>query len=298
MLLGVAPLTIPALWIVTSCFAVPFRVKRALLNLVPGPLQKLRLTVIGGHGRRARGVYALEAELFRSLGLPRPREFSWDLIPPVIGWLLIVRSLVDEFATDVQRGYAGPFGAAFYITFGLLLGLWGWRMQRNWVSRRHPQSPSWPTPAVAWLIDRENGSERRGKLSLGSDQLEFVAESGGTPFTIGWRGLERAKGGLVTLELGSAAQPCRFSLARPPLEAALRNSLPWFWFGAFAGLLAWAQVVPGADLLVGAAIGGSTALLSRPVGRRHVSLLFRHRRELWRALLDTRRWATAVNAWP
>jgi predicted nucleic acid-binding Zn ribbon protein len=94
-----------AVYILLVCPASAYRLKRTLFNVSPNAGQRLAATVGLYHRRRVDGVYYLETQLFRRLGLRPPREIPFDLVVQALLVLLVVTLLaVTAPRLDDQSG--------------------------------------------------------------------------------------------------------------------------------------------------------------------------------------------------
>jgi hypothetical protein len=69
-----------ALSVVGSLLTSPFGLKRLLLNLHPPTRERIASTAARDHAYSVEGLYALEEQVFREVGLRRPKEGRWDLL--------------------------------------------------------------------------------------------------------------------------------------------------------------------------------------------------------------------------
>jgi hypothetical protein len=69
-----------ALSVVASLLTSPFELKRMLFNLHPATKERIASTAAREHSYRVEGLYALEEQVFREVGLRRPKEGRWDLL--------------------------------------------------------------------------------------------------------------------------------------------------------------------------------------------------------------------------
>ena len=69
-----------AFCVVASVLTSPFVLKRLLFNLYPATKQRIASTAAGDHAYSVEGLYALEEQVFRNVGLRRPKEGQWDLL--------------------------------------------------------------------------------------------------------------------------------------------------------------------------------------------------------------------------
>ena len=66
--------------VVASSLTSPFELKRMLFNLYPATRERIASTAARDHAYSVEGLYALEEQVFREVGLPRPKEGRWDLL--------------------------------------------------------------------------------------------------------------------------------------------------------------------------------------------------------------------------
>src|SRR5215217_4401881 len=69
-----------ALSVVASLLTSPFGLKRLLFNLYPLTKERIASTAARDHAFSVEGLYILEEQVFREVGLRRPREGLWDLL--------------------------------------------------------------------------------------------------------------------------------------------------------------------------------------------------------------------------
>ena len=69
-----------ALCVVASLLTSPFELKRMLFNLYPATRERIASTAAREHAYSVEGLYALEEQVFREVGLRRPKEGRWDLL--------------------------------------------------------------------------------------------------------------------------------------------------------------------------------------------------------------------------
>jgi hypothetical protein len=69
-----------ALSVVASLMTSPFGLKRLLFNLHPLTKERVASTAAREHAFSVEGLYALEEQVFREVGLRRPKEGKWDLL--------------------------------------------------------------------------------------------------------------------------------------------------------------------------------------------------------------------------
>jgi hypothetical protein len=66
--------------VVASLLTSPFGLKRLLFNLYPLTKERITSTPARNHAFSVEGLYILEEQVFREVGLPRPKEGQWDLL--------------------------------------------------------------------------------------------------------------------------------------------------------------------------------------------------------------------------
>jgi hypothetical protein len=69
-----------ALSVVASLLTSPFGLKRMLFNLYPLTKERLASSAAREHAFSVEGLYILEEQVFREVGLRRPKEGRWDLL--------------------------------------------------------------------------------------------------------------------------------------------------------------------------------------------------------------------------
>jgi hypothetical protein len=69
-----------ALSVVASLLTSPFGLKRLLFNLYPLTKERIASTAARDHAFSVEGLYILEEQVFREVGLRRPKEGQWDLL--------------------------------------------------------------------------------------------------------------------------------------------------------------------------------------------------------------------------
>jgi hypothetical protein len=69
-----------ALSVVASLLTSPFGLKRLLFNLYPRTKERIASTAARDHAFSVEGLYVLEEQVFREVGLRRPKEGKWDLL--------------------------------------------------------------------------------------------------------------------------------------------------------------------------------------------------------------------------
>jgi hypothetical protein len=65
--------------VVASLMTSPFGLKRLLFNLYPLTKERIASTAARDHAFSVEGLYILEEQVFREVGLRRPKEGLWDL---------------------------------------------------------------------------------------------------------------------------------------------------------------------------------------------------------------------------
>jgi hypothetical protein len=66
--------------VVASLMTSPFGLKRLLFNLYPLTKERIASTAARDHAFSVKGLYILEEQVFREVGLQRPKEGKWDLL--------------------------------------------------------------------------------------------------------------------------------------------------------------------------------------------------------------------------
>jgi hypothetical protein len=69
-----------AVSVVASLLTSPFGLKRLLFNLYPLTKEGIASTPARNHAFSVEGLYILEEQVFREVGLRRPKEGLWDLV--------------------------------------------------------------------------------------------------------------------------------------------------------------------------------------------------------------------------
>jgi len=100
-----------ALSVVASLLTSPFELKRMLFNLYPATKERLASTAARDHAYKVEGLYALEARVFREVGVPRPKEGRWDLL--FQSFVVVVLLLFSV----CFGGFALVFAMAWDVTF-------------------------------------------------------------------------------------------------------------------------------------------------------------------------------------
>jgi hypothetical protein len=99
--------------VVASLLTSPFVLKRMLFNLYPATKERIASTAAREHAYSVEGLYALEEQVFREVGLRRPKEGRWDLLFQtfVLGLLLLLSvclgglALVIGMSWDIRFKY-------------------------------------------------------------------------------------------------------------------------------------------------------------------------------------------------
>jgi len=65
--------------VVASLLTSPFGLKRLLFNLYPLTKERIASNAARDHAFSVKGLYILEEQVFREVGLQRPKEGKWDL---------------------------------------------------------------------------------------------------------------------------------------------------------------------------------------------------------------------------
>ena len=84
-----------ALFVVTSLLTSPFGLKRLLFNLYPHTKERITSTAAREHAFSVEGLYTLEEQVFREVGLRRPKEGQWDLV--FLAFVLMLVLLLSLF---------------------------------------------------------------------------------------------------------------------------------------------------------------------------------------------------------
>jgi hypothetical protein len=82
-----------ALSVVASLLTSPFGLKRLLFNLHPLTKERIASTAARDHAFSVEGLYVLEEQVFREVGLRRPKEGQWDLL--FLTFLLVLLLLLS-----------------------------------------------------------------------------------------------------------------------------------------------------------------------------------------------------------
>jgi hypothetical protein len=114
-----------ALSVVASLLTSPFELKRMLFNLYPATKERIASTAAREHAYCVEGLYALEEQVFREVGLRRPKEGRWDLLfrTFVLVLLLLLSvclgglALVVGMSWDIRLKYTtdAPGNVNFYL---------------------------------------------------------------------------------------------------------------------------------------------------------------------------------------
>ncbi|MDQ3913150.1 MAG: hypothetical protein M3305_15545, partial [Actinomycetota bacterium] len=96
-----------ALCVVTSLLTSPFELKRMLFNLHPATKGRITSTAAREHAYRVEGLYVLEEQVFREVGLRRPKEGRWDLLfrAFVLVLMLLLSLCLGAFALIVGMSW-------------------------------------------------------------------------------------------------------------------------------------------------------------------------------------------------
>ena len=152
-----------ALFVVASLLTSPFGLKRLLFNLYPPTKERIASTAARDHAFSVEGLYMLEEQVFREVGLRRPKEGQWDLVflafvlmlvlllSLCLSLLALVIAMAWDFTLEVNAGapadvnlslpevhwifYALP-AIIFFIAFVVLLKrlIIAWRGRNRRVS--------------------------------------------------------------------------------------------------------------------------------------------------------------------
>jgi hypothetical protein len=121
-----------ALSVVASLLTSPFELKRMLFNLYPATKERLASTAARDHANKVEGLYAIEAQVFREVGLRRPKEGRWDL-------------LFQSFVLVVLLLFSVCLGG-----FALIVGLaWDFRLK---VTSEASANVNFILPEVHWIF--------------------------------------------------------------------------------------------------------------------------------------------------
>jgi hypothetical protein len=101
--------------VVASLLASPFVLKRMLFNLYPAPKERLDSTAARKHALSVEGLYALEDQVFREVGLQRPKEMRLDLIFWIL--VLMVLLLLSACLGLLALAAAGILDVTLEVTF-------------------------------------------------------------------------------------------------------------------------------------------------------------------------------------
>jgi hypothetical protein len=96
-----------ALSVVASLLTSPFELKRMLFNLYPATKERIASTAARDHAYTVEGLYAIEEQVFREVGLRRPKEGRWDLLFQtfVVVLLLLLSMCFGVFALIFGRAW-------------------------------------------------------------------------------------------------------------------------------------------------------------------------------------------------
>ena len=105
-----------ALSVVASLLTSPFELKRMIFNLYPATKERIASTAARDHAYTVEGLYAIEEQVFREVGLRRPKEGRWDLLFQtfVVVLLLLLSMCFGVFALI--------FGMAWDVTLKVKSG--------------------------------------------------------------------------------------------------------------------------------------------------------------------------------
>ena len=97
-----------ALSVVASLLTSPFGLKRLLFNLYPLTKERIASTAARDHASRVEGLYILEEQVFREVGLRRPKEGKWDLLfqTYVLVLLLLLSLCLGVLALVIAMSWA------------------------------------------------------------------------------------------------------------------------------------------------------------------------------------------------
>jgi hypothetical protein len=121
-----------ALSVVASLLTSPFGLKRLLFNLYPLTKERIASTAAREHAFSVEGLYILEEQVFREVGLRRPKEGPWDL-------LFLTYVLVLLFLLSVGLGV---FALFFAMSWDLTLE----------VNTDAPANVNLSLPEVHWIF--------------------------------------------------------------------------------------------------------------------------------------------------
>jgi hypothetical protein len=121
-----------ALSVVASLLTSPFELKRMLFNLYPATKERLASTAAREHAYSVEGLYALEEQIFREVGLRRPKEGRWDLLFQTFVLVLLL------FLSVCLGGLA------------LVVGM-GWDIRLKYTSDA-PANVNFTLPEVHWIF--------------------------------------------------------------------------------------------------------------------------------------------------
>lgn len=89
---------------VASLMTSPFGLKRLLFNLYPLTKERIASTTARDHAFSVEGLYVLEEQVFREVGLRRPKEGLWDLF--FLTFVLVLLLLLSLFLGLVALFFA------------------------------------------------------------------------------------------------------------------------------------------------------------------------------------------------
>ena len=113
-----------ALFVVASLLTSPFGLKRLLFNLYPPTKERIASTAARDHAFSVEGLYMLEEQVFREVGLRRPKEGQWDLVFLAFVLMLVLLlslclgllALVIAMSWDLTLEYDAGAPAGVYVT--------------------------------------------------------------------------------------------------------------------------------------------------------------------------------------
>ena len=76
--------------VVAAMMTSPFGLKRLLFNLYPLTKERIASTAARDHASSVEGLYMLEEQVFREVGLQRPKEGQWDLFFSIFVLVLLL----------------------------------------------------------------------------------------------------------------------------------------------------------------------------------------------------------------
>ena len=90
--------------VVAAVMTSPFALKRLLFNLYPLTKERIASTAARDHASSVEGLYLLEEQVFREVGLRRPKEGQWDLF--FLTFVLVLLLLLSLFLGLVALDFA------------------------------------------------------------------------------------------------------------------------------------------------------------------------------------------------